>query len=252
LIACIVIVIILLIILAIFLSSPKNHRHNNKEKHRKSTTGVYADTTHFGNEILIELNGDILNKWIKNKNIGKTLYLCDHYFHGVRPNRSKIIKIDSKTFNQFQIISILHLEHNLLADLDENTFVMLTNLVTLRLDFNRLSSFNLKFAKGNKLEKLYLNNNQIFSIAFDAFSNLHRLKTLDLSFNKLEQFFYDITSLERYCLNNNEIKNFDIKAFENMIKKNENMLINYNANKFDDFFLKKSSDLKKSSNITCD
>jgi Leucine-rich repeat (LRR) protein len=190
----------------------------------------------------------------KKKDIRKTLYLCDHLFHGVRPNRSKIIKVDSKTFNKFQEILILHLEHNLIKDLDENTFLKLNNLVTLRLDFNRLEHFNLKFSKDNKLKELYLNNNQIFSINFGAFSNLHKLKTLDLSYNKLERikdnFFFGLKSLENFCLNNNEINYFEIKALDNLITKNKKMLINYDSNKFDDFLFQTFLKIN-SSNITC-
>jgi hypothetical protein len=60
-------VIILLIILAIFLSSTKNHQDYYNQNLKKSTTSVHTDTTHFGKEILIELNEDILHKWIQKK-----------------------------------------------------------------------------------------------------------------------------------------------------------------------------------------
>ena len=244
-------VIILLAILCVYLIKGQSKKRNHDRNHPKRSTIT------LGNEIPIYLNEEILTKWLKDKTQNDTLYLNNND-DDILPRNTKISKIDSNTFNQMsKSLSILHLDHNLINEIDQGTFFELNNLKVLRLDFNRLDSFNLNFSEYNKLEKLYLNNNQIHSIGFDTFLNLNKLLVLDLSFNKLVRlsfnYFDGLTSLQKCCLNNNEINDMDmsLRKFSN-ISSRKSFLINFEQNNLNDYLSKTLNKLFKSSNTTCD
>ena len=167
----------------------------------------------FNEEVYVNLTREIVNKWMAFKNKTTIAYFCNHHVDSILPNNSKIVRINSNAFKEIKTtVSILHLHHNLISHIDEESFFELKNLITLRLDFNQLKKLNLTFSKENKLEKLYLNNNQIDSIGLDTFRYLKRLDTLDLSSNKIKQIsthtFTDLMFLKRLCLYDNKIDDF--------------------------------------------
>lgn len=206
------------------------------------------------NEILIHLTEGILTKWLNDETQKNSLYLNND--DAILPKNFKISRIDSNTFNQMSMfLSILHLDHNLINEIDQDTFFELNNLKVLRLDFNRLESFKLNFSKKNKLERLYLNNNQIHSIGFDTFLNLNKLLVLDLSFNKLMRlsvdYFNGLTSLRKYCLNNNEINDVTMSPLEITRMSKENFCINFEQNNLNDYLYSKLKSNFKCNNIKC-
>jgi Leucine-rich repeat (LRR) protein len=241
-------VIILLAILCVYLIKGQSKKRNHDRTHPKRT----KITT--GNEILIHLTEGILAEWLKDKILNDVLYLNND--DDILPKNIKISKIDSNTFNQMsKSLSILHLDHNLINDIDQDTFFELNNLKVLRLDFNRLQAFNLKISEKNQLESLYLNNNQIHSIGFDTFLNLNKLLVLDLSFNRLMRltfnYFAGLTSLRKYCLNNNEINDVIISALEITRISKESFCINFEQNNLPDLLFSKLKLNFKCHNIKC-
>ena len=116
----------------------------------------------------------------------------------------------------------------------EDNLINLTEIKLSGNPLNRNSKYNFKrinsntFTGLNKLEILYLNDNQIKVIDERLFENLSNLKELDLFRNKLKRIdsntFKRITKLEKLTLGANQIEVIDERSFESLTNLKELIL----------------------------
>ena len=102
-------------------------------------------------------------------------------------NNTKISNLPK--INSFNL-KVLNLSKNSIDDLKE---MMLNNLETLDVSWNRLKAINaLQFRAMPRLINLLLNSNQIDTVAEDAFLHNKQLKNIDLTGNRLRKLYINI------------------------------------------------------------
>ncbi|KAL3176213.1 hypothetical protein MRX96_010533 [Rhipicephalus microplus] len=116
--------------------------------------------------------------------------------------------------------------HNLVAELEANTFRGLRTLLELQLRRNALTYVPSRaFHDMRSLERLDISHNQIAKIDSDAFVGLHRLKSLILRDNKLSHVptpaFHHIPHLLALDLGLNSIPTVVDNAFSHLVRLRE-------------------------------
>uniref|UniRef100_A0A674IXQ6 Reticulon 4 receptor like 2 n=1 Tax=Terrapene triunguis TaxID=2587831 RepID=A0A674IXQ6_9SAUR len=117
--------------------------------------------------------------------------------------------------------SLLHLSHNLLAQLPPDFSDELASLKELKAAYNRLSAVGYESLQHlESLEKLDLSYNQVASIEKGAFRGLSRLRYLYLQSNRLgivhNGFFSMLQNLEVLFLGTNNISAIELEAFTSL------------------------------------
>ncbi|KAJ8957554.1 hypothetical protein NQ318_020594 [Aromia moschata] len=176
--------------------------------------------------------------------------LVDDTFYGLPSltildlSHNKINSLSNKTFRGLKNLKKLLLSFNHLTTIYANIFSKyLGSFEELHLDHNRNFSLNVdSFAGLSKLQKLYLqgnsiqdfpvgvfkhlpglkllnfSNNMLQLLKTGSFSNLEALTYLDLSNNELINLehvhvFFSLKRLERVFLDDNHLKQFDVRRF---------------------------------------
>lgn len=98
-----------------------------------------------------------------------------------------IINVPGDTFEQLASLQELDLSHNFIEELSEEPFLNLTNLVTLRLNHNKIFDLNGAINNLINLHHLYLSHNQIDNIDMESLKTIMHLQTFDISQNKMEK-----------------------------------------------------------------
>ncbi|XP_055637353.1 leucine-rich repeats and immunoglobulin-like domains protein 3 [Toxorhynchites rutilus septentrionalis] len=102
---------------------------------------------------------------------------------------NRLEAVDKYTFEELSQLRTLNLEGNQISSIGEGTFNSSRSLEVLNLGSNRIS-WTIEDMRGpffglSKLEKLYLNSNEIKSVSRNAFIGLKSLTLLDLSQNNI-------------------------------------------------------------------
>ncbi|MEH2170527.1 MAG: COR domain-containing protein, partial [Nostoc sp.] len=107
---------------------------------------------------------------------------------------------------QLSNLTTLSLDNNQLSSLPPE-FSQLSNLTTLSLDNNQLSSLPPEFSQLSNLTTLYLDNNQLSSLPpeFSQLSNLTRLSLDNNQLSSLPSEFSQLSNLTRLDLDNNQL-----------------------------------------------
>ncbi|KAM8800013.1 uncharacterized protein ACNFOS_006394 [Eudromia elegans] len=99
--------------------------------------------------------------------------------------RNRIWTIQAGAFAKLLRLGVLNLGHNHIAHLPNRLFDGLIQLRTLHLEANRLTGIGCTLGQLPNLRSLYLNNNQLSSLARSAFARSAKLHLLHLSKNNL-------------------------------------------------------------------
>ncbi|XP_072376180.1 uncharacterized protein [Diabrotica undecimpunctata] len=159
-------------------------------------------------------------------------------------NNNSLIDLEVDTFSKNKALQFLNLQRNRLAVLDAhfpsslvqlnveyNSITMfnisnLVKLITVLLDFNKIS--NLKNALKNlpSLQYLHLNNNRVGNssvVDLDAFSDLKNISIIELDHNNLDlnfdfRIFKKLKALEGVSFVGNRLQKLDFTNFPSEIK----------------------------------
>ena len=121
------------------------------------------------------------------------------------------LRLKEGMFSAAENLLHLTLVRNKIRQIDQKTFLGLTQLQLLNLNNNRIRILrHYCFQDLSDLRELYLKKNQISTIEPDVFKEMRRLIILDLSWNKLSSVtnktFHGLLSLEILILSGNKIK----------------------------------------------
>jgi Leucine-rich repeat (LRR) protein len=133
-------------------------------------------------------------------------------------SHNKLTKIQQRTFNGLFKLELLHLDKNIIEEIEKNSFTNLNDLKELKIESNKIKIIkNGIFLGKTNLEKLFLYQNAIENIESIPFNTLRSLKKLHLISNKIKQIkfghFIHLQSLEELRLDKNEIGTFDANTF---------------------------------------
>ena len=151
---------------------------------------------------------------------------------------SAIGQLLTDTFNGFENIINLDLSFCHIRKLEQSVFDSLIHLKLINLSDNIIVSIDTGlFHNNSKLESIILKNNLLTLIKGNRFSNLELLDSLDLSYNfflLLDACFLKCQNLKELLLNNNEINNIDLTAFNELTNLNCLSLNNNQIEKIDE------------------
>ncbi|XP_055596069.1 leucine-rich repeats and immunoglobulin-like domains protein 2 [Uranotaenia lowii] len=128
-------------------------------------------------------------------------------------SHNRLESLDKNTFEELSQLRSLNLEGNQISAIGEGTFNSSKNLEELNLGFNRIS-WTIEDMRGPffglaKLEKLYLNSNEIKSVSRNAFIGLKSLTLLELSQNNISSIqsnaFKDTVRLTNLIMNSTNL-----------------------------------------------
>ncbi len=161
----------------------------------------------------------------------KNLFLCDNkiqylshevfsHLSGLQQlllNNNSLDIMPAWIFRSNLDLVYLNASYNMLQTLD-GRFTDLPQIVYLDLSHNRIRSIrNSTFSYCDKLQRLYLQYNNLSEIEPSAFVSVHSLQILNLAHNRLtyvsEHLFADMTSLSELYLNNNLISQIEANVF---------------------------------------
>jgi Leucine-rich repeat (LRR) protein len=133
-------------------------------------------------------------------------------------SENKLTKIQQRTFSGLFKLQILHLDKNVIEEIDKYSFYNLNNLRELKIETNKIKIIrNEMFFGKTVLEILYLYQNSIETIESIPFNTLRSLKKLHLFSNKIKQIkfghFIHLQNLDELRLDKNEIGTFDANTF---------------------------------------
>lgn len=120
-----------------------------------------------------------------------------------------ISNIEENIFNKFTLLRNFNLSKNLINFIPENLFLYNISIISLNLSYNKLSSIPLSLIKCNKLQFLYLNNNNLTTLLNKIFLLLTNLIKLTLNNNQLNEItssLFNIKTLKYFDISNNNIK----------------------------------------------
>ncbi|XP_053692853.1 leucine-rich repeats and immunoglobulin-like domains protein 2 [Sabethes cyaneus] len=126
---------------------------------------------------------------------------------------NRLESISRYTFEELSQLKTLNLEGNQISSIGEGTFNNTKNLELLHLGANKIS-WTIEDMKGpffglSKLEKLYLNSNEIKSVSRNAFIGLKSLMLLELSQNNISSIqnnaFKDTVRLSNLIMNSTNL-----------------------------------------------
>lgn len=126
---------------------------------------------------------------------------------------NRLESLDKYTFEELSQLKTLNLEGNQISAIGEGTFNNTKNLEVLYLGMNKIS-WTIEDMKGpfyglNKLERLYLNSNEIKSVSRNAFIGLKSLMLLELSQNNISSIqnnaFKDTVRLKTLIMNSTNL-----------------------------------------------
>ena len=137
------------------------------------------------------------------------------------------------TFSDSSILESLNLANNLITSIKKEDFKFFESLVNLTLSSNKIN-YTETFKNLEKLERLSLDFNYIFTLDQDTFVGLFRLEFLNLSSNALESIdrylFKDLYSLKEIDLSNNSIINLGDTSTSNSLSRLESLFLQNNLN----------------------
>ena len=134
-------------------------------------------------------------------------------------------------FDHLTNLTTLRLNDNQLSSLPDGLFDHLTNLPVIHLNDNQLSSLpDGLFDNLTKLTEIYLHNNQLGLLPTGLFDNLTALEQLGLFNNRLsalpDGLFDSLTNLPVIHLNDNQLSSLPDGLFDNLTKLQEIFLHN--------------------------
>ncbi|XP_058450324.1 leucine-rich repeats and immunoglobulin-like domains protein 2 [Malaya genurostris] len=126
---------------------------------------------------------------------------------------NRLEAVDKYTFEELSQVKMLNLEANQISSIGEGTFNNTKNLEVLFLGANKISwtieDMRGPFSGLTKLEKLYLNSNEIKSVSRNAFIGLKSLTLLELSQNNISSIqnnaFKDTVRLNNLIMNSTNL-----------------------------------------------
>ncbi|XP_012959978.4 leucine-rich repeat transmembrane neuronal protein 2 isoform X1 [Anas platyrhynchos] len=136
----------------------------------------------------------------------KLLFYCDSQgFHSV-PNTTEKGSLG------------LSLRHNFITELERDQFASFSQLTWLHLDHNQIATVREDSFQGlYKLKELVLSSNKIFHLPNTTFSQLLNLQNLDLSFNQLSslhpELLYGLRKLQTLHLRSNSLRTIPVRLF---------------------------------------
>jgi Leucine-rich repeat (LRR) protein len=133
-------------------------------------------------------------------------------------SENKLTKIKQRTFNGLFKLEILHLDKNIIEEIEINSLANLNQLKELKIESNKIKIIrNEMFFGKTNLEILNLYQNSIETIESIPFNTLRSLKMLHLFSNKIKQIkfghFIHLQDLIELRLDKNEIGSFDANTF---------------------------------------
>ena len=138
-------------------------------------------------------------------------------------NNNPIANIHVDTFDPLTSLELLNLNGLSLmdSDWDEDLFENLTNLTSLNISTNDITTLDVDIFDGlTNLETLYIRENAITALPDGVFDGLSSLKTLYLNNNALTtlpaDIFDDLTALEKLYLNNNSLSSLPSDVFDGL------------------------------------
>ncbi|XP_062547275.1 leucine-rich repeats and immunoglobulin-like domains protein 2 [Armigeres subalbatus] len=126
---------------------------------------------------------------------------------------NRLESLDKYTFEELSQLKTLNLEGNQISAVGEGTFNNTKSLEVLYLGMNKIS-WTIEDMKGpfyglSKLERLYLNSNEIKSVSRNAFIGLKSLMLLELSQNNISSIqnnaFKDTVRLNKLIMNSTNL-----------------------------------------------
>lgn len=137
------------------------------------------------------------------------------------------------SFSDTSMLESLNLANNLITSIKKEDFKFFESLVNLTLSSNKIN-YTETFKNLEKLERLSLDLNYIFTLDQDTFVGLFRLEFLNLSSNALESIdrylFKDLYSLKEIDLSNNSIINLGDTSTSNSLSRLESLFLQNNLN----------------------
>jgi Leucine-rich repeat (LRR) protein len=138
---------------------------------------------------------------------------------------SKINTIQIGAFSELQQVRMIYLQFNSLDVVPRGCFTNLPELKILDLSNNNIHLVDVdddvfSFEGSQKLEEIFLNNNNIEYVPSLLFHSLKNLQVINLSFNNIKAFhlrFSNFNLPRKIHLNNNEIKEVNCKSFQSSI-----------------------------------
>ena len=138
-------------------------------------------------------------------------------------NNNPIANIHVDTFDPLTSLEQLALNGLSLmdSDWDEDLFENLTNLTSLNISTNDITTLDVDIFDGlTNLETLYIRENAITALPDGVFDGLSSLKTLYLNHNALTtlpaDIFDDLTALEKLYLDNNSLSSLPTDVFDGL------------------------------------
>jgi Leucine-rich repeat (LRR) protein len=133
-------------------------------------------------------------------------------------SENKLTKIQQRTLNGLFKLQKLHLDKNVIEEIEKYSFDNLNDLTELKIESNKIKMIKNEMYFGKtSLEILNLYQNSIENIESIPFNTLRSVKTLHMFSNKIKQIkfghFIHLHSLEELRLDKNEIGTFDANTF---------------------------------------
>ncbi|XP_052003047.1 toll-like receptor 13 [Xyrauchen texanus] len=109
--------------------------------------------------------------------------------------RCNLSEVTERSFQHLPNLNFLVLDYNHIVKIHKDAFINLSQLQTLNLSCNDISSLHHVFHDLHNLTELFLGNNKLTNIDTLLFLNLTNLKTLDLRRNHLHNFSVLVQSI---------------------------------------------------------